>query len=111
MRIGEVAKSAGIAASAIRFYESAGILPPPPRKNGVRYYDASIINELKVLRFLRDTGVSIRGLAAVDRHAEVERRIAELDSLIESATAMKARLESLMNCKCNGDTQRCVIFA
>jgi hypothetical protein len=50
-------------------------------------------------------------LAATDRHAEVERRIAELDALIESAEAMKTRLQSLLECECNGDTQKCVIFA
>jgi DNA-binding transcriptional MerR regulator len=111
MTIGEVSKAVGIAPSAIRFYESAGILPPPRRKNGVRDYDPSIVDELKVLRFLRDSGVSIRGLAAADRHAEVERRIAELNALIESAEAMRARLQSLLECECKGDTEKCVIFA
>lgn len=111
MTIGQLAKAAGISPSAIRFYESAGILPLPRRKNGVRDYDATAVNELKVLRFLRESGVSIRGLAADDRHAEVQRRIEELDELIESATAMKRRLQSLLACDCNGDTQKCVIFA
>jgi DNA-binding transcriptional MerR regulator len=111
MTIGQVSKAVGIAPSAIRFYESAGILPQPRRKNGVRDYDASIITQLKVLRFLRDSGVSVRGLAAADRHAEVERRIVELDELIQSATAMKQRLQSLLACECNGDAEKCVIFA
>ncbi len=111
MTIGEVSKAVGIAASAIRFYESVGILPPPLRKNGVRDYDISIVDQLKILRFLRDSGVSIRGLAAADRHAEVRRRIDELEALIVSATAMKLRLQSLLECDCNGDTQKCVIFA
>jgi DNA-binding transcriptional MerR regulator len=111
MTIGQVSKAVGIAPSAIRFYESAGIVTPPRRKKGVRDYDASIVDELKVLKFLRDSGVSIRGLAAADRHAEVERRIVELDQLIKSATVMKKRLQSLLDCDCNGDTQKCVIFA
>ena len=111
MTIGEVSEAVGIAPSAIRFYESVGILTPPPRKGGVRDYDSGIVNELKVLRFLRDSGVSIRGLAADDRHVEVERRIVELEELIESATAMKQRLQSLLECECNGETEKCVIFA
>lgn len=110
MTIGQVSKAVGIAASAIRYYESAGVLPPPQRKNGVRHYDASAIDQLRILRFLRDSGVSIRGLAAKDRHAEVERRIVELDALIANATEMKRRLESLSACQCEGDTEKCVIF-
>ena len=110
MTIGQVSKTVGIAASAIRYYESAGILPPPQRKNGVRDYDASAVDQLKILRFLRESGVSIRGLAAKDRHAEVERRIAELDLLIGNAMEMKRRLEALLACQCEGDTSKCVIF-
>ena len=31
MKVSEVARRAGVAASAVRFYEAEGILPPPPR--------------------------------------------------------------------------------
>jgi DNA-binding transcriptional MerR regulator len=31
LKIGEVAKSAGVTAKTIRFYERAGVLPPPAR--------------------------------------------------------------------------------
>lgn len=111
MTIGQVSKAVGIAPSAIRYYESAGILPPPRRKNGVREYDPSIVDQLRILCFLRQSGVSIRGLAAKDRHAEVERRIAELEAFITNATEMKHRLQSLLKCQCNGDSAKCVIFA
>lgn len=32
--IGEVVKRTGIAASAIRYYESVGVVPKPARKSG-----------------------------------------------------------------------------
>ena len=41
MTIGEVAGRAGIKASAIRFYEKAGLLPKPNRTSGQRRYDDS----------------------------------------------------------------------
>ena len=111
MKIGEVSKASGIAPSAIRFYESSGILPKPRRVNGVRDYEEAILDDLQILRFLRSTGLSIRSLAADDRRAELERRIAELDSLIANAAAMKARLEGVLACRCNGDRHSCTIFA
>ena len=77
----------------------------------MRCYDASIVDRLKLLQFLRSGGVSIRSLAAVDRHAAVERRIVEIDSLVEELLAMKTRLQSLLECECNGDTEKCVVYA
>lgn len=111
MTIGQISKAVGISASAIRFYESTGLLPQPRRKNGVREYDESAIEEIKVLLYFRHNGVSIRSLSAENRHAAVERRIRELESVIDEAQAMKTRLESLLACRCNGETAQCVIFA
>jgi len=49
MTIGEVAKESGLAASAIRFYEQAGVLPKAIRISGRRQYDRSILEMLAVL--------------------------------------------------------------
>jgi len=120
MTIGQVAKAAGVSTSLIRFYESSGILPRPGRRNGIRDYDASVIEQLKVLRFYRAAGVSIESLvsmasaeprsSAQNRHQIVMRRIDELDKLIDEARAMKQRLRGLLDCKCNGNKRKCVIF-
>jgi hypothetical protein len=40
MKIGEIARKAGVRASAIRFYERAGVLPPASRQNGQRHFAA-----------------------------------------------------------------------
>lgn len=120
MKIGEVAKAAGVSASAIRFYESAGVLARPVRKNGVRDYDPAVVEQVRVLRFYRSTGVSIEDLAAMfsgdarsrreNAHDLVLRRIAEIDGVIAEARSMKRRLRKLLECRCNGETKRCVIF-
>ena len=39
MSIGEVARRAGVAPTAIRYYESLGLLPEPTRTAGRRRYD------------------------------------------------------------------------
>jgi MerR family transcriptional regulator, copper efflux regulator len=69
MRIGEVAASAGLAASTVRFYEQAGLVPAPPR-TAARYRDYPPETAVR-LRFIRDaqaaglTLADIRGVLAV----------------------------------------------
>jgi len=121
MKIGQVSVEARVPASAIRFYESAGILPRPPRKNGVRDYDRAIVEQLRILRFFRSAGFSTGALAvmfagetpvatAKNRHAIVLKRVDELDDLILQARTMKQRLKKLLDCNCQGDRKRCIIF-
>src|ERR1700694_1439561 len=121
MTIGQVAKAAGVSASAIRFYESSGVLPQPRRNRGIRQYDPAIVEHLTVVRFFRSSGVSVESLATMfgpdktarskNRHAAVARRIVELDEMIAHARRMKKRLQGLAACECQGDRKKCVIFA
>ena len=121
MTIGQVAKAAGVSAPTIRFYEAARVLPAPPRKNGIRRYDPSVVEQLRVLRFFRSVGVSVDDLATMfgtsdgtakarSRHDIVIRRMEDIDRVIDQARTMKRRLRRLLNCRCGGDRRRCVIF-
>jgi len=59
MRVSDVAKRAGIAPSAVRFYESAGALPRAPRAgNGYREYDEADLARLRLVITLRRLGVA-----------------------------------------------------
>jgi MerR family redox-sensitive transcriptional activator SoxR len=111
----------GVPPSAIRFYESAGVLPRPPRRNGIREYDPAVVEQLRVLRFFRSAGISTEAIAAMfvagssaararNRHEIVLKRMAELDELVAEAHRMKRRLTKLLACECHGDLKRCVIF-
>ena len=119
MTIGEVAKLTGISTSAIRYYESAGVLPRPPRKSGVRQYDESSVDVLRLLRYYRRCGVPVEQLVELfhpdpvlreERRRLVRLRIDELDSRIREAQEMKERLHALLDCLCDGDRSRCVIY-
>jgi MerR family redox-sensitive transcriptional activator SoxR len=121
MKIGQLAREAGVPASAIRFYESAGVLPRPSRRNGIRDYDPAVVEQLRVLRFFRSVGISTEAIASMfagespvtrsrNRHAVVLRRMEELDDVIGEARRMKRRLTKLLACECHGDAKRCVIF-
>ncbi|MGZ3631766.1 MAG: arsenate reductase/protein-tyrosine-phosphatase family protein [Candidatus Limnocylindrales bacterium] len=59
MRIAELARRAGIAPSAVRFYEAAGALPPAARgPNGYRAYTEPDLAHLRVVVTLRRLGVA-----------------------------------------------------
>ncbi len=58
MRIAELARRAGIAASAVRWYEQAGVLPVAPRReNGYRDYGEADLARLRLLVALRRLGL------------------------------------------------------
>ena len=51
MRIGELAKQAGLNIQSVRFYERKGLLPPPPRSaSGYRSYCE---RDLETIRFIK----------------------------------------------------------
>ncbi len=59
MRIGELATRAGIAPSAVRWYEDAGVLPPAGRSaNRYREYDATDLARLRLVVSLRRLGLA-----------------------------------------------------
>jgi arsenate reductase len=58
VNISELARRAGVEPSAVRYYESAGILPRPARSpNGYRRYDERDLSRLRLLVALRRVGL------------------------------------------------------
>lgn len=63
LTIGQVAKSTGIGAKTIRFYEAAGVLPVPTRTvSGYRQYTAEGVQQLLFVRRARALGLSLHHL-------------------------------------------------
>jgi DNA-binding transcriptional MerR regulator len=108
LTIGEVARRAGLSASAIRYWERRRLLPPPPRRGGRRCYDPAIVTRLRLLAAARGAGLAIaelntllaaadapaaRAAALADAAARVDGRIARLDRL-------RASLRELAACSC-----------
>jgi DNA-binding transcriptional MerR regulator len=60
LTIGQLARLTGISAKTIRYYESVGLLPHPPRgANRYRRYSMSDVNRLNLLRCIRLLGVPL----------------------------------------------------
>jgi MerR family redox-sensitive transcriptional activator SoxR len=111
MTIGQVAKESGLAASAIRFYEQAGVLPKPMRIGGRRKYDLSILERLAVLERAKVCGFSLaetrqlfygfrEGAPPSERWQTLARRkIVELNDLERKIVAMKEMLQRPCACR------------
>ena len=112
LAIGEVARSAGLRPSALRYYESVGILPRTRRINGRRRYDSSVLEDLAFIRLAQRAGFKIREIHALvhdfesslspsERWRELARpKLTEVDALIERAETMKRTLVEGIRCGC-----------
>ena len=109
MSIGELAKRAGIPASAIRYYESVGLMPKPGRVGGRRVYAPAAVQRLQVIQSARALGFGVREIRTLidnttsitDRWRTMARRkLPELETLIGRAMNMKKLLESGLRCSC-----------
>jgi MerR family redox-sensitive transcriptional activator SoxR len=112
MTIGEVARQAGVATSAIRYYEEIGLLPSPARFNGRRRYDWSAVQRLCVIEYAQQAGFTlgeIRELffgfaAGTHPNARWEtmarRKLDELEAQRKRIRAMQGLLREGLRCGC-----------
>src|ERR1700687_392314 len=112
LMIGELARQAGVAASALRYYEKAGLLPSPARTSNRRQYDQTALGRIRIILLARDAGFSIsetrtflNGFPAGTRpglrwRAMAKRKIAELDELTTRLNQMRSILNAGFRCEC-----------
>lgn len=112
LTIGEVAQLVGLKSSAIRYYESIGVLPEPERDSGQRRYTKQTVRQLQVIDIAKRAGFSLDdarvllstesdGLPAHEQLRELaHRKLPEVDALIERAQAMRGWLSAATGCDC-----------
>jgi len=112
MHIGKLARRAGLLPSAIRYYESIGLLPEPERVAGRRRYGSETQRRLAVIRAAQRAGLSLEEvrelLAAADDEGTVSdglreiarRKLPEVEALIERALLVRGWLEAAADCRC-----------
>jgi MerR family copper efflux transcriptional regulator len=70
MQIGAFARQAGVTPSRIRFYEKAGLLPPPGRhENGYRSYSHEDVQLIVLVERAQRLGFSLREISGFLPHA------------------------------------------
>lgn len=109
LAIGEVGRKAGLAASAIRYYESAGLLPKPARISGRRRYEPEILARLEMIRIAREAGFTVAETRLFLTGSEkpsarwqklAARKLEEIEATIMRANRMKTILASSFQCGC-----------
>ena len=112
LTVGELARQAGLRPSAIRYYESAGLLPAPVRVSGWRCYDGSARTRLAVIELaklagftLAETRILLRGFSprtppSARWHKLARQKLPDVENLIARAHAIKRLLEEGLNCGC-----------
>ncbi|MGB6603950.1 MAG: MerR family transcriptional regulator [Steroidobacteraceae bacterium] len=112
LMIGELARQAGVATSALRYYEKAGLLPPPARASDRRQYDPGVLGRIRIILLARDAGFSVsetrtflNGFPVGTRpalrwRAMAKRKLVELDELTTRLSQMRSILNASFNCEC-----------
>jgi MerR family transcriptional regulator, redox-sensitive transcriptional activator SoxR len=109
--IGELARRTGVQPSAIRYYESLGLLTAG-RRGRWRRYTAEAVDHLGAIRMARDLGFSIDEIRTLlngfspetpppERWRQLaDEKLPQLDALIRHASAMKRLLQVGLTCGC-----------
>lgn len=112
MTIGVVAQRTGLEISAIRYYESIGLIPAPRRIGGKRRYDRDVFESIALLRLAQDAGFTLaetRALisgfdgstpASARWQTMARKKLVDVTARIERAEQMRDVLEKLLRCKC-----------
>lgn len=92
MKIGELAKRAGVSTSRVRFYEERGLLLPAARAdNGYRSYGPEDLERLVRVKRAQALGFSLDQIALFMNRPEAERR-AKI-GVVEAAEAKLAEID------------------
>lgn len=118
MRIGEIAKRAGVSVDTVRFYERVGVLPAPARtESGYRDYEPETAERIQLTRELQGIGFTLSdavdALAAHDAGGatcESERwrlqaALDRVDARLAELTALRGRIVDAKQACADG---RCV---
>src|ERR1700737_1645011 len=115
LTISQVARQIRLRPSAIRYYERIGLLPLAERLSGQRRYDPTVLYRLAIIQRARELGFTLTeirplffGFRDITRPPErwrtlSQRKLAELDHLMDGIKAVRGVLKKLMT-NCRWDT-------
>jgi len=123
LKIGAVAKAAGVSIDTVRFYEGRGLLPSPQRSAaGYRLYDQSTIERLNFIGRAKGLGFTLNEIVLLldlqdkgGRKAEVKSitgaKLEQIDRKIEDLQRMRSVLGKLNgDCSGSGSVAGCPII-
>lgn len=122
LSIGALAKRTGLAVSAIRFYESQGLIAPARNAGGHRRFLRSDIRRLSFVLIAQKLGISLARIGALLARLPAHRAPdpedwagmaaemrSELDARIDALTRMRDALDGCIGCGCLS-LRACALF-
>ncbi len=112
MKIGELAAQAGLAPSAIRYYEKLGLLPAAERTRGQRRYSSGALDRVLLIRFASEMNFTLAEIklflngfrentpVSTRWRKLTTRKIAELQQHLAFTRRLLDLLERLQHCRC-----------
>ncbi|MFZ0395355.1 MAG: MerR family transcriptional regulator [Terracidiphilus sp.] len=108
LTVSQLARRCGMSRTALLYYESIGLMPPPARTGGnYRCYSTADLDRLLQIRAYRNAGLSIEDIRAIlatklrtsDARRVLERRLVELDAEIGALRAHQHAILQLLGTK------------
>lgn len=113
LSVGEVAERTGVAVSALRFYESKGLIASRRNAGNQRRFKREVLRRVSVIKVAQRIGVPLdeigRALAALpkrrtptaaDWRTLSDRWRADLDARIDQLTKLRDQLDGCIGCGC-----------
>jgi DNA-binding transcriptional MerR regulator len=110
LRVGELAEAVGVAPDTIRYYERAGLLPPPARTPaGYRTYGDDAIDRIRFIQGAQRLGLRLRDIADLMTVRDtgvcpcepaeqlLRRRLAELDAEMARLAALRTEMVTMID--------------
>ncbi|MET0901640.1 MAG: MerR family transcriptional regulator [Acidimicrobiales bacterium] len=117
LTIGEVARRAGVATSAVRFYERQGLLQADARQSGQRRYREQTLRRLVFIGLLQDAGLSLDEIAGVlgaegvmEWKAIVSARLEDLEAEIDRLQRARDYLRGALLCRYDHPATDCKVM-
>ncbi len=124
MKIGEVARAAGIGIDAVRFYEREGLIAEPARRpSGYRIYSPDVVLSLRFITRAKELGFSLKEISellsletaaettAADVRKLAEAKLGDIEERIRALQRMRRALQkATKSCTGQGPTSGCSIL-
>lgn len=116
LRIGDVARSAGVNVQTLRYYERRGLVVAAIRRHtGQRQYAAADIDRVRVIKAAQRLGFTLEEIGEMldlsahrrgtgELRARAAAKIEEIDGRIAQLAAMRSALADVMAANCNSLT-------
>ena len=116
LSIGQLAQSAGVPTSTVRYYERSGLLRPDDRsRSNYRLYDGASLDRLRFIRSAQGVGLSLKEVAELLRltgdespcdevMAALRRQLEDVRAKLRDLKRVERTLTAALNDCCRGDS-------